>query len=465
MKRIAFVFLIIIAHFVYGQDTIRICDRIPNYFYGDMWVDQYSHFCQGSCDMRHCIWQANQLPSIVVKRLDTDTALNIIGIAAPILIDTSHSIDDSNHLAEYFYLYNYTDSGCVLVADVRWDTATPHRQMEFVFGLNEFFRFGSSYPYEWGSDQPDTGRICFPVYEAYFPKSVPITVSDSFFVGASMYNIITGTPYGWGGASQSPWAGYIRWINNLTGQDNNLCPRLRFGGDKTDFVMYPENGEIDPTRADALQYNFCLWGGFGCIFPIFGVPTGDTASHYDTCYGTTGFRIMSIDNESVILGWSPDGNSRWEISLYKGDTATASPESGAVGSFTESFASFYYLDTAWYTAYVRTVCEDDIQSEWSEPLTFHFPPIDTTTTPESVWQTYADRYTTVMPNPAHNTIAVLSSFQLLYVDIYSLDGKNLIHSEASGITAQLDISALPPSTYIVRIKTQGGIATRKLVKQ
>ena len=86
--------LLLIPFVMQGQDTIRICDRVPNYFYGDMWVDQYSHFCQGSCDMRHCIWQANRLPSIVRIKTQggTTTTANNVDMTVPFLMESSSLI-------------------------------------------------------------------------------------------------------------------------------------------------------------------------------------------------------------------------------------------------------------------------------------------------------------------------------------------------------------------------------------
>ena len=456
-----FVSLILFAK---GQsyDTIRICDRVPNYYYGEEWVDHYSKKCYGDCDLRHCIWYGSNAYVITARFYNIDTSLKIIGIAAPVYINTSKYYVDSNRVPEYFYLYDLTDTGCTLVGEVRWDTATVKHQMEFVYGPTEMVPGGSNFPYHWDSIlQPDTAKIYFPVYEAYFGK--PITIFDSFYVAGSGYN---NGLYGSGFSTfwMHPRTNYIRWINNLNLYGSCWGPST-FGNAHKDPLMGPNNnGELDPSQGDAFDHFGAQWGGFGCMFPIFDTTPPGTTPHNDSCRITTGLRIMDITDDVVLLNWNPANNNKWEISIFKGDTAIATPDSGNINLYYESFASFYYLDTAWYTTYIRTVCNGDLRSEWSEPVHFHFPPVDTTDINIPPLST-ADRFTAVVPNPAHNTITVFSSFQLTDVNIFNLEGKSVARQNASGISTQMDISALPPATYIVRIKTKGGYATKKLVKK
>ena len=465
-KTILFSILVFSALFAKGQvyDTIRICDRMPNYYYGDEWVDHYSRQCYGNCDLRHCVWQKHNGIAILAKLYNIDTSLNVIGIAAPININYSEPIADTSRVPEFFYLYDITDTGCTLAGEVRWDTATVRHQMEFVFGTTDVSTGPSQYLYHWDSiAQPDTARIYFPVYEAYFYK--PITVYDSFYVAGSTFN----NEYiaqGLDGYSEHPLTEYIRWINNLNQYGScNGGSNTYLGHAHLDPYMSPNShGEIDPTDGSSFGHFHAQWGGFGCIFPIFDTTPPGANPHHDTCYSTTGLHIMDINDEVVILGWNPANNNKWEIAIVKGDTATANPDDGVHNTYTESFALFYYLDSAWYTAYIRTVCDGDLRSEWSEPVHFHFPPADTTNT-GILWQSPADRFTNVVPNPASSSVTVFSSFRLNAVDIFSLDGRKIAHQTANGISSQMDISALPPATYIVHIKTKGGNATKKLVKK
>ena len=76
-----------------------------------------------------------------------------------------------------------------------------------------------------------------------------------------------------------------------------------------------------------------------------------------------------------------------------------------------------------------------------------------------------DRYTHLIPNPAHGVVSVVSSLRLERVAVYDLSGRCVVEQEAHGISAVVDISSLAPGTYIAALHTSYGIATKKLVVQ
>ena len=68
-----------------------------------------------------------------------------------------------------------------------------------------------------------------------------------------------------------------------------------------------------------------------------------------------------------------------------------------------------------------------------------------------------------MPNPAHDVVNVLSSYQLKSVAVYDLTGRQLLEQPADGMTATVDVSSLPRGTYILAIRTLQGVATKRLL--
>lgn len=76
-----------------------------------------------------------------------------------------------------------------------------------------------------------------------------------------------------------------------------------------------------------------------------------------------------------------------------------------------------------------------------------------------------ERYVSLQPNPATDKATVLSSFGLTEVEVIDIAGNHVLRQEASGLSAKLDVSALPRGTYIVRIHTPLGTATRRLLVQ
>ena len=76
-----------------------------------------------------------------------------------------------------------------------------------------------------------------------------------------------------------------------------------------------------------------------------------------------------------------------------------------------------------------------------------------------------ERYVSVMPNPATERVQVLSSFGVSRVEVYSAAGLKAMDLKAEGYKATLDISHLPSGIYLLRIHTQQGVVTKKLVKK
>lgn len=440
-------FLIILATIccesLFSQDTIWMCDRKSNYVYGSYWYDEYGKFCNGTTDFRHTWWHMRYgTPAIVVKHMVTDTPLYIIGVAAPVLITTEVSYYDTNRDPEYFYVYDLTDTGCTYLARTRWDTSQVHSYMEFVYGQQPVVN--------WGAGYPDTQRIYIPVYEAYFAKRVRVT--DSFYVGGSTFNNMTSEIPGYTYVHAT--TNYVRWtVNQNTG---NAIPEL-WNVMYTDKVKY-----FTPVDDTNFYLNHLLWPSVGCIFPIFDtLPVDTTTVQPDTCQPATGFRVLDLMDNNVVLTWDFEDNVQWELSLVKNDSL-ASPESGVVNAYTTNLASFNYLDTAFYTVYLRKVCEADNRSEWSQGITFTLP--YTEEPPESI-VSVIDRYTMLMPNPAEDQVTVFSSFHLRRIEIYTMEGKKVEGFDANGLSTTIDISRLVKGAYLLRITTPSGVSIKKMIKK
>ena len=101
----------------------------------------------------------------------TPTPLKIIGIAGLARIVNQHpeyyTLDTTmeGRLPEYFRLYVPDGDSIRLVAETRWDTATPNKKLDLSPILS--------------------GDSC-PLYEAYFDK--PVIVDSLFFVGGTSFN-------------------------------------------------------------------------------------------------------------------------------------------------------------------------------------------------------------------------------------------------------------------------------------
>ena len=108
-------------------------------------------------------------------------------------------------------------------------------------------------------------------------------------------------------------------------------------------------------------------------------------------------------------------------------------------------------------AYVRTQCNDTLYGDWSAPLPFWMG-MTAIESPAPI-----DAFIYLIPNPASGKVTVASSFHMSRVELFSLDGRQLLTSQANALALELDISGLPAATYMVRITTPAGIAVKRLV--
>lgn len=69
----------------------------------------------------------------------------------------------------------------------------------------------------------------------------------------------------------------------------------------------------------------------------------------------------------------------------------------------------------------------------------------------------------IHPNPAHGRVHVLSSSQMKLIEIYDLFGRCLGSASVSGSQVVMDVLSLTPATYLLRIHTDRGLVTKKLM--
>ena len=77
----------------------------------------------------------------------------------------------------------------------------------------------------------------------------------------------------------------------------------------------------------------------------------------------------------------------------------------------------------------------------------------------------ADSAISISPNPASGTVIVRSAERMTDIEVLDIVGNTMMVHKASGLTAKLDVGTLPRGTYIVRIHTPMGTASRKLLLQ
>ena len=197
------------------------------------------------------------------------------------------------------------------------------------------------------------------------------------------------------------------------------------------------------------------------IFPIIDTTLDHT--WVPECMRPVNFGTVHVGSEVVVLGWESEGSSRWEVKVAKESEGLDSVPPTVC---TNDVLPVYGLDTAtWYIATVRSICGENRISEWNDTIRF-FVPGDTTSTgddPQEGIGTVVERYTFMMPNPASDQVTVMSSFRIERIEIYTLTGQRVMQENVGGLSSQVDISSLSKGTYIVRIHTNRGVSSKRLV--
>lgn len=116
-----------------------------------------------------------------------------------------------------------------------------------------------------------------------------------------------------------------------------------------------------------------------------------------------------------------------------------------------------------YSAFVRAVCNHDsvCYSRWSDPLDIYI--CDTVGDDTTSIVSALDALTYIIPNPANDLVQVMSSFSISRIEAYSLYGRCMLDTKASGISAAFSVKDWPSGTYVVIIHTPAGNAAKKLV--
>ena len=72
----------------------------------------------------------------------------------------------------------------------------------------------------------------------------------------------------------------------------------------------------------------------------------------------------------------------------------------------------------------------------------------------------------ICPNQFTESLTVSGKeYQLLAIEIYNVLGEEVYKSEVKSQKQEINLSALPSGIYFVRIETENGVVSRKIIKQ
>ena len=177
----------------------------------------------------------------------------------------------------------------------------------------------------------------------------------------------------------------------------------------------------------------------------------------DTCPSPTNVTASNVTESTAIISWTqaPGTANTWDV-LYK--------ESAATAWYTATTSNNTYTlagltpETS-YDVQIIAYCTNGLQSDPS--TTIHF-----TTQPDGINDYTLDNSVTVYPNPTSGVVQIKNEeWRMKNVEVYDVYGKLLNVMSVNDHTANLDLSGYAKGTYFVKVTTEKGVVTKRVVKQ
>ena len=193
---------------------------------------------------------------------------------------------------------------------------------------------------------------------------------------------------------------------------------------------------------------------------------------------------MAQEADSAVLSWQHfDGAEGYELlvnNVTQGDSSVvyiSNPDAVQYTLQGVDSNDYYRLRLRKLCRYATNSYDTIVRSEWTETFAFGTPP-DTTTIDTSTVDTNIVDTTGILlantirlelqPNPAHGVVELtMDATEGGQLSVTDLSGREVMQTviPAATTTLRLDISQLPAGAYMVKLTTQRGSATRRLLVQ
>ncbi len=190
------------------------------------------------------------------------------------------------------------------------------------------------------------------------------------------------------------------------------------------------------------------------LFPIFDTTGMGLSPH---CDSVSNLHQGSTWSNSTMLLWdSTPGQIAWQLAVGRADQ---DPDGYYIyNNLPSPSKTLYNLEyNTLYAARVRAKCEGNRNfSPWSDTIQFSI------TQEQGIDTANAPALFSLYPNPASDRIEVFSSFALLRLEVYDLNGRRMLAQDCQGHSAAIDASSWPEGTYIAIVRTPAGATSQKL---
>ncbi len=173
------------------------------------------------------------------------------------------------------------------------------------------------------------------------------------------------------------------------------------------------------------------------------------------CHSAENFRVATDSAGCVTV--------EWDTLKYQREWVLRLQGPGGTRYDTVETNNFTYcgLDTnAYYELSAMTKCYrpgGHNLSSWSDPVGFRNGAIAITEIENPKMKI------DIHPNPASRQVVISATLPMTHIEATDILGHRLFDRPASGLTSTLDVSSWPAGTYLLRITTPSGVATKKLL--
>lgn len=224
-------------------------------------------------------------------------------------------------------------------------------------------------------------------------------------------------------------------INSATITLSNLTP-------ETTYYLY--------VRTDCSNNNYSDWTS-ALTF------TTEATAPIEECLAPSNLTVSEITQTSAMLLWTNGGDEEmWNVQ-YK--LASAEDWSNSINVNTTSYALGNLVENKEYQVRVQAVCDENNTSDWTNAVTF-------TTQPDGVLNYELDAQISVFPNPTNGQFTINNAqCTMSSVDVYDVYGKLISTTKVEDTHVTLDINEYADGMYFVRIVTEDGVVTKRIVKK
>lgn len=182
-----------------------------------------------------------------------------------------------------------------------------------------------------------------------------------------------------------------------------------------------------------------------------------TVDYLPDCPLPTNLNAQPITHDSVLVDWQPGGSeTAWRVVVVLSND----PLEAGTPQVTNNhpFIITNLMAETSYTVYVQSVCEYS-SSLWSSPISF-------ITLPDGVNTHDKDHILWLYPNPTNGKCTIRNEENLIeYLELFDMYGKRLEQFNIHDYQTDIDLSAFAPGVYFVRVTTEQGVVTKRVVKR